>query len=387
MSNATPNRARRLADPVHRAPRPLGAQAHEPLLGRQLGERVALLAHDVGRVRLDVLAVVAVLGHLGVAAERLEVARLDRGAEPVHLPAGVVEVVLALHRVARGLEQPRDRVTEDGVARVADVQRPRRVRAHELHLDALAGGWRVAEPRALGGDGPHRVEQPIVGRPHVDEPRPGDLDLLDERRRREDGHQRLGHLSRRYAGALGKGQRHVRREVAVVLLPGLLELRLGQVAVEPEPRRCGSQPVAEPRAQLVFDQPGPPSSERAHGRHEVNRVERLLDVALGLTGGGVIAPPSREEDHRHFGVAGSARSRCRISRPSIPGSIRSRTMTSGVVCATTASASSPCDAASTSKPSIRKFTSSSREDRRVVVDEQDARHAREHTGSRRRGRC
>ena len=72
--------------------------------------------------------------------------------------------------------------------------------------------------------------------------------------------ERLGHLARRRAGALGQGQRHVRREVAVVLLPRLLELRLGQVAVEPEPRRCGSQPVAEPRAQLVFDHPGPPSS-------------------------------------------------------------------------------------------------------------------------------
>ena len=78
--------------------------------------------------------------------------------------------------------------------------------------------------------------------------------------RLERGDQRLGHLPRRRAGALGQRQRHVRREVAVVLLPRLLELRLGQVAVEPEPRRGGSQPVAEPRAQLVFDHPGPPSS-------------------------------------------------------------------------------------------------------------------------------
>ena len=150
VSNATPNRASvsRIPSIARRAPSV--RKPHEPLLGRQVGERVAVLAHDVGGVGRDVLAVVAVLGHLGVAAERLEVARLDRGAEPVHLPAGVVEVVLALDGVAGGLEQARDRVAEHGVARVADVQRPRRVRAHELHLDALAGRLarrRTARPR------------------------------------------------------------------------------------------------------------------------------------------------------------------------------------------------------------------------------------------------
>ena len=82
----------------------------------------------------DVLAVVAVLGRLLPAPRGL-----DRRAEALHLGAGVVVVVLALDRVARELEQPRDRVAVRGVPRRGDRDRPRRVRGDHLDLDALAG--------------------------------------------------------------------------------------------------------------------------------------------------------------------------------------------------------------------------------------------------------
>ena len=88
---------------------------------------------------IDVRAVVAVLGDLGRTSEMAQVARVHRGAEAVHLTAGVVVVVLALHAPSGGIEQTGERVAEHGVPRVPDVQGPGRVRAHELHLDALFG--------------------------------------------------------------------------------------------------------------------------------------------------------------------------------------------------------------------------------------------------------
>src|SRR6185503_15523398 len=60
---------------------------------------------------LDVFALVAVLGRL--FAPR---AGLDRRGEPAHLAALVVEVVLALDRVAGEREDPRERVAVGGVA-------------------------------------------------------------------------------------------------------------------------------------------------------------------------------------------------------------------------------------------------------------------------------
>ena len=70
-----------------------------------------------------------------LAALRLEPAQPDADAEDVHLPAGIVDVVLAIHRVARRLEQVADGVAVGSVPTVTDVQRTGRVRGHELEQD------------------------------------------------------------------------------------------------------------------------------------------------------------------------------------------------------------------------------------------------------------
>ena len=88
------------------------------------------------------VAVVAVLWHLGVAAQRLQVAGLHRRAEPVHLAAGVVEVVLALDRPARGRQAAAPARRRCGVARVPERQRSGGVRADELDLHPPAVGRR-----------------------------------------------------------------------------------------------------------------------------------------------------------------------------------------------------------------------------------------------------
>ncbi len=80
----------------------------------------------------DVLACVAALGR------RLTVQpRVDRLSEHARLRVLVVDVVLALGLVARELEEPGQRVAEDGPAPVTDVQGPGRVHAEELDLEPL----------------------------------------------------------------------------------------------------------------------------------------------------------------------------------------------------------------------------------------------------------
>ena len=88
--------------------------------------------------RAEVIAAIAVARERELFAEAFEVAQPDARREDIHLPAGVVDVVLAMHAEAGGVEQVGERCAERSVATVADVQRTRRIRRDELDDDALA---------------------------------------------------------------------------------------------------------------------------------------------------------------------------------------------------------------------------------------------------------
>ena len=94
-----------------------------------------------------VVAAIAVRRERERLAAEFEVAQPHARREDVHLAAGVVHVVLAVHAPAVGLEQVRDRRAEGGVPAVADVQRPGRVRGDELDDRAPAAAV-VAAPVA-----------------------------------------------------------------------------------------------------------------------------------------------------------------------------------------------------------------------------------------------
>ena len=152
----------RHAEPVEGRPRSTAAPAPplRPACGGiargRAGRRARPLGlEDVPGEVLDVRAVVAVLGDLRLSAHELQEPRLDRGAEPVHLAAGIVEVVLPLDGPPGGLEQPGEGVADRGVPRVSDRERPGRVRAHELHLHpaAVRLGPAVARPSAITSAG------------------------------------------------------------------------------------------------------------------------------------------------------------------------------------------------------------------------------------------
>ena len=150
------------------------AEALDRLRFRHIEELVAALGYYLRGEVFHVLAVVAVLRHLGVPPETLLVAGVERAPEGVYLAAGVVEVILLLHAVAGGAEDVGQGAAQNGAAPVADVQRAGGVDADELHLHpgALAD-VDIAEGLPGRADYVHLLCQPGVFQREVDEARRG----------------------------------------------------------------------------------------------------------------------------------------------------------------------------------------------------------------------
>ena len=172
-------------------------------------DRVALLLRELR----DVLAVVAVLGRLLASPHGV-----DRGAEPVHLSAGVVVVVLALDGVAGEREQPGDAVAVGAVPGRGHGDRARRVRGHHLDLNALGRRLRSRRRTRSPAASMRResLGEPGVVEVEVDEPGTGDLGCADavERRRGRPRAPRRPHAAARFSVA-GEPQGDVGRVVAV----------------------------------------------------------------------------------------------------------------------------------------------------------------------------
>ena len=112
--------------------------------GRSATSARTSVGHFGGEL-LHVLAAVAVLGKLGAVPPRQ-----DREAKVDHLGPEVVEVVLALDRVADRGQDPGEHVPDERASRIADVQRAGRVGADELDVDAASiadGVAAVVAPR------------------------------------------------------------------------------------------------------------------------------------------------------------------------------------------------------------------------------------------------
>ena len=180
---------------------------------------------------LHVGAGVARLGHLDVAAEQLLVAHGHRLAEVVHLRAGVVDVELLEHVVARVAHDARRGVAERGPTAVAHVQRAGRVRRDVLEVDlalALRDGA-AAEVALLGARLGGHALQGRRGQADVDEAGAGDVHALHEVVLRQVVDDDLGDLARVLLGELGRAHGHGGRPVAVGLVARTLERRLGSL--------------------------------------------------------------------------------------------------------------------------------------------------------------
>ena len=126
-----------------------GARADDvPVAPRARGRRASTSSPSSARscaaMSIEVLTLVPVFGR------RLAlVAGVERVPELPELPAGVVQVVLAVHLGALRREQVGDRVADRDPAPAAGVERAGRVGRHELQVDAPAG-QRVRGPVAVG---------------------------------------------------------------------------------------------------------------------------------------------------------------------------------------------------------------------------------------------
>jgi hypothetical protein len=181
--------------------------------------------HEVARDVLDVLPLVVIRRELHGIPQQFQIPEPDGISKDSHLAPGVIEVILAFHRVPGPLEEIGRRVAEDRPAAVADGQRTRRVRTDELHLDLLPGAGGGTAER---GTGPEKLLQlPEVvgpGEKEVDESRtrhlhPGDKGGI----RRHRGAEGLRQVARLLPGSLRRHHRAIGREIAMPRLAGGFE--------------------------------------------------------------------------------------------------------------------------------------------------------------------
>ena len=132
--------------------------------------------------------------------------------------------------MAGPVEQRRDRVPQSGAAAVPHVQRARRIGGDEFDVDPLpAAHVAAAVALARSQHGRQHGGELRFGEEEIDEPGPGDFDLLDEARRQlQRPHQLLGDGARRLSLNPRDHQRQVRGAVTVRGVPGRFVLELRQ---------------------------------------------------------------------------------------------------------------------------------------------------------------
>ena len=145
---------------------PFGLGPREPFASVALGQRPAGFHQVFARIQA--------LGNGSARfAQSLAVPEIGGLCEHVHLRAGVVDVILALHAEPGLCQEPGQRIPDNRPATVADMHRARRISRHELDIDAFAAtDRRIAEGRAGTQDGAE-LRVPDLGRqPDIDETRP-----------------------------------------------------------------------------------------------------------------------------------------------------------------------------------------------------------------------
>ena len=200
------------------------------------------LAGDVG----DIATFVAGIGKIDFDAVRFQPAQPNADAENIHLPAGVVDVVLTMHGITDRLEQVTDGCAKSGATTVADMQGAGRVGGNVFEQDAWPVPGRL--PTILFTvveDVPDLVMPGNCTQVEIDESGAGNLDLVDGVALSEPGDYSLGQRARITVRRLGQAHRDVAREVTVARVARSLQGAYGRefCGVLLDIRQCGERVV------------------------------------------------------------------------------------------------------------------------------------------------
>ena len=203
------------------------------------------------RQRPHVLAAITVLGKGQLLAAELEVSHPGAHGKDVHLPPGIVDVVLTLDVKARRSEDVGERRPVRCLASVADVQRAGGIGGDELQEYPLA----CAQPAlavgcALFVNAAELARVGLGGEMKVDEAGSCHLGARHERTVRQCRDDGCGELTRLAAASPGEAQREIGSEITVPRLARALHYHLGRRGyvrqhASPEPGKGGEQQLLE----------------------------------------------------------------------------------------------------------------------------------------------
>ena len=237
------------ADQVHHRRHCPGAEQRQPLARGRAGVAVAELGRERGADGHQVIARVQPLGDDDGGAERLPVAQVERAREHVDLRARVVDIILADHARAGELQQAGERVAHHRAAAMAHVHRAGRVRRDILDVDDNPRRCVRAAVIVAGCRDRRQLGAPrLVGEPHVDEARPGDVDLRHVGYGAQLFGQRGGERARVRPRRLGEHHGRVGGEVAMRGVARRLDRDVR--AVEPARQRARGNEAIEGGVQV-----------------------------------------------------------------------------------------------------------------------------------------
>jgi len=217
-------------------------------IGSVVAQIVAMSTTDFAGNIVDVVAPVAVGGECDSLASQFQVAQPDRDGQNVHLPAIVIDVVLAMHAVTGSGQDGAEAGPMRRTSAVTDVEWPGRVGTDVLQQHFFPASRRrpavfITKLQHIADD----HAQVMGAGKEVQESRSGNLDLVDALGLRQTLENHLGQITRLHSGGFRQHHRDIAGIVTVVSGTGALDFndRLlieTQIAVALEiPQRMADQ--------------------------------------------------------------------------------------------------------------------------------------------------
>ena len=180
---------------------------------------LTVFAVQIGGNIPDIIALVAVAGKIDFLAAEFEVAQPGGGTENMHLPAGIVDVVLSLHVVADEAQQIGQGGAIGGAATMTDVQRPGGIGRNEFDLDVTTlSDMAATEVFALLQNPVDDRLAGIAGEEEIDESRAGYFDAIDSVGAGNTIGNQLREFTRRHGSRFCQHQRDIRGVIALARL-------------------------------------------------------------------------------------------------------------------------------------------------------------------------